>query len=100
MVTKLYKPFTEWPVELHRKIIQYLPYLDLMMLMSTNRHFRALPDREHLKAALLELEMDEDSGDGFDPDGLETRPCCTCLRVLDEDKFYMLPSHFESPLFD
>jgi hypothetical protein len=38
------KSFSEWPVELHKKVTEYLPYPDLVMLMSANHYFQDLPD--------------------------------------------------------
>jgi hypothetical protein len=66
MAPVISKPYKTWPDELKETIAEYLPN----------------PDDSVLKAALDKFEMDEDY------EMTEMLPCYTCLRILDEDKFW------------
>jgi hypothetical protein len=95
MATELTKSFSMWPVELHKKLTQYLPYPDLAMLMWTNHYFQNLLDDNVLRAALMELEMGEYVSKDFDFE--EVLPCYTCLLVLPQEDFCTVPSYSEYP---
>ncbi|ERF70957.1 hypothetical protein EPUS_06742 [Endocarpon pusillum Z07020] len=72
----------------------HLAYPELVKLLPKDHDFEDPHNEAVLKAAILKFETDEATPLEWNVEDL--LPCYTCLRLLDDDRFYTFPSHYVS----
>lgn len=81
-------------LNLSEEAMQHLPYPELVKLIPRDHDFEDPHDEEVLKAAILKFETDEDTPQEWNVE--DVLPCYTCLRLLENERFYTFPSYYVS----
>jgi hypothetical protein len=99
--TRTEKMLTDLPPEIHQVILSFLDYFPLINLGRTNHSFHSLVTKDHIKNALLALELRAvregrplDSFREHQVEGQWTMlsthlPCYTCLLALPTKRYFL-----------